>query len=57
MFTALKKGEVEIRRKSDKIVLLTIKAPAAIGLTTLSISEGFHILTTITDCDFLVVEK
>lgn len=53
----LEKGEVEIRRNSDRIVLLTIKAPAVIGLTTLSLSECFHMLTTITDCDFLVVEK
>lgn len=50
-------GEVEVRRKSDDIIVINIESPAIIGLTSLYEESSYHYLKTIMPSNLISISK
>ena len=53
----IQSGSVNVRRKHDDIIILTVKGPSILGLTSIFSGVYYHYLSTATECSILAIPR
>ncbi|MCY1700978.1 helix-turn-helix domain-containing protein [Lelliottia sp. SL45] len=53
----IQSGTVNVRRKHDDIIVLTVKGPSVLGLTSLFSGIYYHYLSTVTECQIIALNR